>query len=506
MTTIIVAALISFLSAVIMTRLVIVISRRLDILDRPDGYRKVHLSAVPRLGGLAVFVAFCTPLVALMLMPGLSMVSRNLLEVQPRTWGLLLGAGLTVALGLADDILDLPAGRKLAGQIIIASIVYFFGFSIGAVSNPFGSPLQLGIFSFPITIFWFVGCMNAVNLLDGLDGLAAGMTLFVSVTLFLVSLHFGNFLGMLLMAALSGAVLGFLLYNFPPARIFLGDSGSMLLGFLIAGISLIGASRKAEAAVALFVPIVALGLPILDTTIAIVRRWYRKLPVSTPDREHIHHMLVAMGYSQQRAVLFLYLVCVLLGAAALVVTFARSEVVLVMVAALAVIAFVVIRIFSGVQFRDVLTRLSEDKLRHQEAVAARVAVEKAAYLMQHAPDLESLWKMCFPVFESLKLDYAKLVVYGATADGLEALVWEGESGAREGGGCDGWSARLSLRCGKPVLGELVIGREVSGELILPETYELLDRLRAALAFQVVRIAGESSPTSTEGGDEKKEDE
>ena len=159
--------------------------------------------------------------------------------------------------------------------------------------------------------------MNAVNLMDGLDGLAAGVCLFVSLTLFLVSLHFRNVLAMLLMSCFSGAVFGFLLFNFYPAKIFLGDSGSMLLGFLVGALSLIGSTRKAETAIALLIPVVALGVPIFDTSLTILRRWYKKFPIGSPDRQHIHHVLLSMGYSHPRAVLTLYVTTMVLGGAAL---------------------------------------------------------------------------------------------------------------------------------------------------------------------------------------------
>jgi UDP-GlcNAc:undecaprenyl-phosphate GlcNAc-1-phosphate transferase len=268
MTTILMAFILAFLVAVVATRIVIELALRWGVVDKPDGYRKVHKQSTPRLGGLAVYMAFLAPLAALSLFPSVSTVSELLLNLEtfPKLVGLVVGGTLALVLGIVDDVFDLRPRWKLLWQIVIACVVYTTGFKIEGIGNPFGGDsIWLGNLSIPITVFWFVACMNAVNLLDGIDGLAAGASVFVGLTLFLVSLLFSNILGMFLMACLSGAAMGFLVFNFPPARIFLGDSGSLLLGFLIAALSLMGATLKTSTAVALFVPVVALGLPIFGT-------------------------------------------------------------------------------------------------------------------------------------------------------------------------------------------------------------------------------------------------
>ncbi|MBN1510506.1 MAG: undecaprenyl/decaprenyl-phosphate alpha-N-acetylglucosaminyl 1-phosphate transferase [Phycisphaerae bacterium] len=490
MTTIWVAFMLAFFVSVGATFIVIRLAWSLGVVDEPDGFRKVHQRATPRLGGLAIYVGFAVPIAALMAFRGLSQVSFVVLHSTRQLTWLFVGSTLTLALGVMDDVYDLKAGWKLVWQILIGTVMYFCGFSINSISNPFGVPFSLGIFSLPVSVFWFVGCMNAVNLLDGLDGLAAGMTLFVGLTMFLVSLHFKSVLGMLLMACLSGATLGFLVFNFPPARIFLGDSGSMLLGFSIAALSLVGASRKAEAGVALFIPVVALGLPILDTFLAIVRRWYKRLPIATPDREHIHHALIAMGYSQRRVVLTLYVICVVLGLAALLITFGRNEMVLFVIGALVVTGFVCVRIFSGVRFSDVLVKLSEDKERRDRAAEARFAVDRAVHQMPNAETLEGLWDLCSGVFEALELDYAHLALYAADGREMSAKTWHGANhglAAAEDVEIDGWSCRLGLRESDRAHGELVVGQRLERYLVLPELPDLLDRVREAMAGQIARL-------------------
>ncbi|MBU1908726.1 MAG: undecaprenyl/decaprenyl-phosphate alpha-N-acetylglucosaminyl 1-phosphate transferase, partial [Verrucomicrobia bacterium] len=312
----------------------------------------------------------------------------------------------------------------------------------------------------------------AVNLLDGLDGLASGVAIFVGVTLFLTSLHFQNSFGMFTMACLIGAALGFLLFNFPPAKIFLGDSGSLLLGFLIAALSLLGASRKAEAAVALLIPIVALGLPILDTLLAILRRWYKRLPFSTPDRLHIHHRLVSMGYSPRKAVLTLYLICVGLAIVALIITFARNEIILMMMAALLITSFVGARIFSGLGMTDVWNRLRRSHSAGERLTRDFVAVETAIQGIRRAGSLDELWAAGSRMFEDIELDAARLAW-----DGIERC-WQG---AASGTG-DEWSVRLRL----PPDGELVLRAGRAPGSIFGERSDLLEALRDATAERLGR--------------------
>jgi UDP-GlcNAc:undecaprenyl-phosphate GlcNAc-1-phosphate transferase len=228
-----------------------------------------------------------------------------------------------LALGIYDDIQGAHAGKKLIVQTSAAVILFFFGFEIQRISNPFGSAIHLGWLSLPITIFWLVGLSNAFNLIDGIDGLASGVAFFATSTLLAVALFLGNILPSLFTAALAGATLGFLRYNFNPARIFMGDSGSLFLGFTIAAISIHG-SEKAHAAVAILIPVVALGLPIMDTLLAIARRVYRGLPIPTADKEHIHHKLIQYGFSHRRATLILYSFCIVLSSLAVLLSISSS--------------------------------------------------------------------------------------------------------------------------------------------------------------------------------------
>lgn len=264
---------------------------KIGAVDRPDN-RKVHKKIMPRLGGLAIYIAFMIGCVASM-------------EITWDIFGILLGGTLIVALGVADDVYQLPAKVKLLGQIVAACVLVIFDIRIEWVNNPLGGYFYLDMLSIPFTIFWVISFTNVVNLIDGLDGLAAGVSAIASLTVILVAVQMGYFHIAILTAALAGAIIGFIRYNFNPATIFMGDTGSMFIGYMLAAISVYGAVKTA-ATIALIVPAIALGLPILDTAFAIMRRYVNGRPIFQPDKGHLHHRLLATGMSHKETVLFMY--------------------------------------------------------------------------------------------------------------------------------------------------------------------------------------------------------
>ncbi|EHM39457.1 MraY family glycosyltransferase [Anaeroglobus geminatus] len=272
---------------------------KIGAIDKPDE-RKVHTHVIPRLGGLAIYIGFMAA--GLYSMP-----------VFPEFFGFLLGAAAIVLLGIWDDIRNIPARVKLAGQIIAAAIPVAYGVQIEWVTNPFGTILIIPEWlAVPVTVFWIVGFTNTVNLIDGLDGLAAGVSVIASISMFFMAVSMNQYLPAMILVAMSGAALGFLQYNFNPAKIFMGDTGSMLLGYTMAVVAVLGLVKTA-ATVALIVPIIALGVPIMDTLFAIIRRKMSGVPVFQPDKGHLHHRLLALGMTQKQAVLSMYMVSVLLG-------------------------------------------------------------------------------------------------------------------------------------------------------------------------------------------------
>ena len=292
---------------------VILLANRTGAMDAPNA-RKVHKKPVPRIGGLGIYTAFMAAIIFVAIKFGLDG------EQVRETVGLVFSGSLIVALGLLDDYKNLPAKVKLLGQIGAAAVLVLgFDVRIDFVTDPFGDYIYLEWFAIPATMFWLVGLTNTVNLIDGLDGLAAGVAAIASFTILLIALEQNFILVAVMTAALAGAAVGFLKYNFHPAQIFMGDTGSMFLGFMLAGISVTGAV-KSVATIALIVPIFALGLPILDTTFAIVRRLRGGVPIFKPDKGHLHHRLLGVGFTQCQAVLLMYVISALFGLSAIALT------------------------------------------------------------------------------------------------------------------------------------------------------------------------------------------
>ena len=319
--------------ALILTPVVIAFARRTGALDKPDA-RKVHVRPIPRIGGIGIYAAFMVSI----------LVQLVFVELTPEFMmsliGLMVGGTIIVAIGIIDDYCDLPAKVKLLGQIL-AAVVLVVGFDvrIDFITDPLGDFIYLELFAIPATIFWIVGLTNTVNLIDGLDGLAAGVSSIAAITIFLVAMEEGIPFVAMVTAALAGAAVGFLYYNFNPARIFMGDTGSMFLGFMLAGISVVGAVKSA-ATIALIVPILALGLPILDTTFAIVRRMRNHRPIFKPDKGHLHHRLLAHGFTQKQAVLLMYVVSALFGLCALALTAVSMQAAILIILIVAAVVFI----------------------------------------------------------------------------------------------------------------------------------------------------------------------
>lgn len=300
--------LVGAVTALALTPLMRRLALRLGWVAVPVG-RSVHRVPVPYLGGVAIFAGYAAALLA------------GIGADHPLFGVLLAGAAATVLLGAVDDVRNLSPGLKLAGMVLIGVGTALTGVRIEWVTNPFGGLLHvpdwLGI---ALTAFWIVALMNVMNLIDGLDGLAAGIAAIASVTLLLAALKYPlpavSSIGSLLSTALLGSTLGFLPYNFNPARIFMGDAGSLLLGYALAVTSVEGA-LKGAAAFALAVPVLALGLPIADTALSIVRRWREHRPIGQADRGHLHHRLLDMGLSHREAVVVMYLFSGWLGVGAL---------------------------------------------------------------------------------------------------------------------------------------------------------------------------------------------
>ncbi|MCW2278835.1 MraY family glycosyltransferase [Heliophilum fasciatum] len=319
----------AFVLALVLTPAVRWFAFRIGAVDVPTG-RKVHSRVMPRLGGLAIWAGF-------------TIVACALGWWKPELWrpemtGLLIGSFIIVLTGVLDDRFDLSPKIKLIGQVAAAGAVIPFGLSVDFVTNPFINPdvLELGWLKIPITIFWIIGVTNAVNLIDGLDGLAAGISAIAALTLAVVSWTQGQILVAYLALAIGAAAVGFLKHNFHPATIFMGDTGAMFLGFVLACLSIMGLAKVATV-ISVFVPILIVGIPILDTGFAIFRRYQKGQPIFQADKGHLHHRLLELGFSHPQTVLIIYGINAVLGITAVILTSvstAQSVFVLIFVASL----------------------------------------------------------------------------------------------------------------------------------------------------------------------------
>jgi len=408
LTTIIFTFFLAFLASFFLTPFVGKIARRFNIVDQPSG-RKIHTKPIPRLGGVALFLSFFFPLILLFFNRGMY---AEFIEPDLRLFFFVTGAVLIFGLGLRDDLRPLPSSIKFAGQILIAIFVYYGGIKITVVSVPFIDSIDFGIFSLPITVFWFVLVINAMNLADGLDGLAAGISLFVSITMLVICLTNGHILEAFGFAALGGSLIAFLRYNFNPASIFMGDSGSYFLGYVLASLSILG-SIKGQVATAMIIPIIALGIPLIDTLLAPIRRFITGKKMFMPDNGHLHHSLIKLGYTQRRAVLIIYAFTIVLGLSSIVMIHSKDE-----TAALVLLVIgsgvIMLGRYVGIKFFAGSGKISG--WLHEVSDVTGITHERRSFLsnqiaISNSNTMEELWETICSALEALEIDMAEFVIF-----------------------------------------------------------------------------------------------
>jgi UDP-GlcNAc:undecaprenyl-phosphate GlcNAc-1-phosphate transferase len=293
----------SLVTVLIVTPFVIKLAKKIGAVDKPNN-RKVHAKVMPRLGGLAIFIGVIVGYYAV----GLFNQQISAISV---------GGILIILLGILDDLYELSAKIKLLGQIGVAGLVVYSGLTIDILTIPFVGTYDLGWTTYPITIFWIVAITNAINLIDGLDGLSAGISVISIATIAVMAGFADKILILTLSMILLGSIIGFLFYNFHPAKIFMGDTGSLFLGYSISILSLLGL-YKSVTLFSFIVPIIILGVPIFDTSFAIIRRIVNKRPISAPDKSHLHHRLLALGLSHRNTVLVIYGIGIIFSISAII--------------------------------------------------------------------------------------------------------------------------------------------------------------------------------------------
>ncbi len=322
MKTYLITLMLSFIIADLFTPILSKISFLFKAIDKGDRNRKIHTIPTPTLGGISIFAAFYIPLIGLLIYE--NKISQLFTSDYNLVLGLFIGGTIIFILGILDDLKEIKPLYKLLIQILAATIVYYFGFKIVRLSIPFyHSLVELGFFSYLITIFWIVGITNAINLIDGSDGLAAGISIFVVLNLLITSILNNSTLLILFSLALLGGLIGFLRYNFPPAEIFMGDTGSQFVGFTISILAISGA-KKGATTVALLSPIIVLGIPIIDTFLAIARRFIKGVSIFKADSDHIHHRLIKKGFSRKKIAIYIYIFCLILWIFSMIVIIGKN--------------------------------------------------------------------------------------------------------------------------------------------------------------------------------------
>ena len=343
---------VALLCSLVLTPLVQRLALRWNIVDHPDDHRKLHRGVIPLAGGLAVFGGIVAALIITYFwLPGW----RDRFRADWDSLNTLLTAATAICvLGLLDDRWGLRGRQKLVGQILIALILISSGFVIDTLTV-FEMPIQLGLLAIPFTLFWLVGATNALNLIDGIDGLATSVGIILSVAISIMAMMTGNPLDALVAMAIAGSLTGFWVYNSPPASIFLGDAGSMLIG-LILGALAIRCSLKGPATIALVAPTALLAVPIMDVSMAIVRRLFMGRSIYSADRGHLHHRLMHRGYNQRMTVTIISLLCIVTAIGALCSEWMRNDLLAIVAVGAVVSMLVVTRLFGYEEFRLIQSR------------------------------------------------------------------------------------------------------------------------------------------------------
>jgi len=339
--------LIALVTALVATPFAIYMARKLNVVDVPNE-RKVHTSATPRMGGVAIYGAFVLGALAL------GIYTRPVAA-------LLIAGSLVMLVGWVDDVRGISPKVKLIGQVIASLVLIKGGFYVQFITNPFtdGGLISLGIFTIPVTILWLTGISNAVNLIDGLDGLSAGVSAIAALTMTIVCFVQGQVQTAALAAVLAAAAFGFLRYNFHPARTFMGDCGSLFLGFILGALAIMGLSKGATI-ISIFIPLIIMGIPIFDTFFAIIRRIFLRKPIFEADKGHLHHSLLSLGLSHRQTVLAIYGISALMGLAAVLLALLTTA------QAAVLLLVIIIGTFAGAEKLGVLRGNQDYRLHRQK--------------------------------------------------------------------------------------------------------------------------------------------
>ena len=404
--------LLSFVLCFIFTPVCRVLALRFGLVDKPDEARKFHRIPTPRVGGFAIVLAYISALgIVLLIAP-----AQEQLHIQHYTLlrVLLPPAALIFLIGLVDDLFTLTALQKLAGQIAACAMAASLGVVYAAGNFTFGGPgsfLGHTWVSILICTFWLVLCTNAINLIDGLDGLASGIGLLGTVATLVIGIYTGNAGLVIATVPLAGALLAFLYYNFNPASIFLGDCGSLTIGFMLGAMSLTWQHHKGGMTLGMFAPIAVLALPLLDVSLAISRRYLRKVPLFSPDRGHIHHMVQDRGHKPKTTALILYAACTIAAIVSVLASLAPRNFRAILISAFLLSLLIAVRYLDYIEFRAVRRIFSSERVRQQ--VREDIYLRELEISLGQMENLDDCWKLvertCLDLnFATVEMFFGKL--------------------------------------------------------------------------------------------------
>ncbi len=422
MTTALAVYLGSILVALIVTPVMIWVAPRIGAVDRP-GVRTVHERPVPRIGGVAIFVAAMTVIVAVLYIDNVIGEAFRARWLQMTT--LLCTATFIFLIGLADDLRGLPARVKFSAELFAAIALCFVGIRIETIGLTSDLSIPLGYAGCVLTVLWIVGVTNAVNLSDGLDGLAAGISTIACGVIAVLAIYGGNTIMAILALALVGSLTGFLVFNFNPAKIFMGDCGSLFLGYTIAASSVM-CMTKSSAVVGLALPALALGIPIFDTLFSMLRRFLERRSLFAPDRSHFHHRLLDMGLRQRHAVLAIYLLTTLFTGLGLFMMICRDLSALIVFGCILILLMLVFRVVGAVHLRDTLAGL---KKKYALAQCCKQEVATFEYLELRFDQVHTENQWWEAICEAgQRMDFAWVSLTTTHPDGeIEQEIWKNPS-------------------------------------------------------------------------------
>ncbi|MFC1738954.1 glycosyltransferase family 4 protein [Planctomycetota bacterium] len=394
----------SALLAALSTPALIWLGRRLKAIDRP-GVRTVHSRPIPRIGGVAIFLPTICLVVPVLLLP--NVIGDAFRNILPGLTVLLCAAGFMFFIGLIDDIKGLRVRVKLLAQLAAAITVCAVGIRVNSIAVADWLTLDFGWFSWPLTVLWIVGITNAVNLSDGLDGLAAGISAVACGVLAILAIYAGQVIMAVLMFALLGSLTGFLFFNFNPAKIFMGDCGSLFLGFTIASASVM-CSTKSHALVGLALPVLVLGIPIFDTLFSMLRRFLERRSMFAPDRSHFHHRLLDLGLKQRHVVIVIYAVTLLVAGLGMFMMVTRNINTIVVFACILLLLLLVFRVVGSVRLRETIASLRQKYAVNHQIQEEIKGFEQVELHFRRAKTFEQWWQAVCIAAEQLDFMSIKL--------------------------------------------------------------------------------------------------